>query len=325
MSLIKALNIILRHSYMARLYGPPRMAPNRPEFSKRMNSLNGRVAQIAADHHSGASELVGQVLSVLTDAMASGAPLRPIAVALVNAQPSMAPVWNAVRAAVVAGTSADFERYVEHARRAPHSLVRHAAGLLLTGSSAPLTLVTISFSGTVALLLETLVAAQPLRAACADGLPGLEGRRMATRLSAAGIPVSHFTDAGLGHALDAADAVVVGADAVTPEWFLNKSGTRMLAAAAAQQGIPVYVLATRDKFLSRGAAALLQVREESPAEVWPSPPAGVTVRNPYFETTTLDLVSAVISEVGVLGAPPRSDACPTVSDEILMGLRGRPA
>src|SRR4051794_27730870 len=200
-----------------------RREPNRPESSKGMDSLNGRVAQIAADHHSGASELVGAVLSVLTDGLASGAPLRPLAVSLVNAQPAMAPVWNAARAALTADASAEFARYVEHVTRAPHSLVRHAAGLLLTGSSAPLTLVTISFSGTVALLLETLVAAQPLRAACADGLPGLEGRRMATRLSAAGIPVSHFTDAGLGHALDAADAVLVGADAVTPDWFLNKS------------------------------------------------------------------------------------------------------
>jgi translation initiation factor 2B subunit (eIF-2B alpha/beta/delta family) len=290
-----------------------------------MDSLDGRVAQIAADHHSGASELVAQVLSVLTDALASGAPLRPLAVSLVNAQPSMAPVWNAVRAALAAGAAADFERYVEHARRAPRSLVRHAAGLLLTGSSAPLALVTISFSGTVALLLETLLVARPLHVACADGLPGLEGRRMTARLAAAGIQVSHFTDAGLGHALDAADAIVVGADAVTPDWFLNKSGTRMLAAAAAQQGIPVYVLATRDKFLSRGAAALLEVLEESPSEVWPTPPAGVTVRNPYFEATTLDLVSAVISEVGVLGASLVPDACPSAGDEILMGLRGTSA
>src|SRR3954470_23149248 len=289
-----------------------------------MDSLNGRVAQIAADHHSGASELVDQVLSVLTDAFASGTPLRPLAVSLVNAQPAMAPVWNAVRAALLAGASAEFERYVEQVRRAPRSLVRHAAGLLLTGSSAPLALVTISFSATVALLLDALVVAQPLHVASADGLPGLEGRRMTTRLSAAGIPVSHFTDAGLGHALDAADAVVLGADAVTPDWFLNKSGTRMLAAAAAQQGIPVYVLATRDKFLSGGAAALLEVREESPVEVWPAPPAGVTVRNPYFERTTLDLVSAVISEVGVLGASLVPDACPTAGDEILMGLRRRP-
>jgi translation initiation factor 2B subunit (eIF-2B alpha/beta/delta family) len=290
-----------------------------------MESLNGRVARIAADHRSGASELVVEVISLLTDALGSGAPLRPLAVSLVNAQPSMAPVWNAVRAALTASSPTDFERYVEQTRRAPRSLGRHAAELLLTGSSAPLKFVTISFSGTVALVLESLVAARPLHVACADGLPGLEGRRMTAQLAAAGIPVSHFTDAALAHAVDAADAVLVGADAVTPDWFLNKSGTRMLAAAAAQQGIPVYVLATRDKFLSRGAAALLEVREESPAEVWPSPPAGVTVRNPYFEATTLDLVSAVISDAGVLGAALVPDACPTAGDEILMGLRRTPA
>src|SRR5436190_1738139 len=80
--------------------------------------------------------------------------------------------------------------------------------------------------------------------------PALEGRRLASRLAAAGIAVTYFSDAAISQALGGADAVVFGADAVAPEWFLNKSGTRMLAAAAGQQGLPVHVIATRDKFVS---------------------------------------------------------------------------
>jgi translation initiation factor 2B subunit (eIF-2B alpha/beta/delta family) len=114
--------------------------------------------------------------------------------------------------------------------------------------------------------------------------------------------------------------VVVGADAVSPDWFLNKSGTRMLATAAAQQGVPLYVCATRDKFVSRAIAGRLSIRDESPSEIWPAPPAGVTVRNRYFEPTPVDLVSAVISDIGVLGAALVPDACHSPYEALLLGL-----
>ena len=143
---------------------------------------------------------------------------------------------------------------------------------------------------------------------------------MAERLAAQGIPVTHYTDAGLGQALDDADAVVVGADAISPDGFLNKSGTQMLAAAAAQQGTPFYVCATRDKFLPSAIAARLMIREESPSEIWSTPPAGVTVRNRYFEMTPLDLVTAVISDLGVLGAALVPDACVSPHEELLLNL-----
>ncbi len=112
--------------------------------------------------------------------------------------------------------------------------------------------------------------------------------------------------------------MLVGADAVAPEWFLNKSGTRMLAAAAAQQGMPVYVVATRDKFVSHAIAARLVVREGAPAEIWGTPPAGVTVRNPYFEPTPLDLVAGIISDIGVLGTGMVPDVCDESQDALTL-------
>jgi translation initiation factor 2B subunit (eIF-2B alpha/beta/delta family) len=76
----------------------------------------------------------------------------------------------------------------------------------------------------------------------------------------------------------------------------------MLAAAAAQQGVPLYVVATRDKFVSHGVAGRLVVREGAASEVWEAPPAGVTVRNPYFESTPLELVASLITDIGVIGS-----------------------
>jgi methylthioribose-1-phosphate isomerase len=145
---------------------------------------------------------------------------------------------------------------------------------------------------------------------------------MAERLAAARVSVTFFTDAAIAHALEGADAVVIGADAVTPAWFLNKSGTRLLAAAATQQGVPVYVCATRDKFLSTPLAARLTIREERPDEIWPAPPPNVSVHNRYFEPTSLDLVTAVISDLGVLGAGVVPDACLSPHDDLLSSLGG---
>jgi len=287
--------------------------------------LNDRVARVAGDRQSGASELAAEALSILSAAISAGVALAPLGRALMHAQPSMAPVWNAVRAALGAQSPEVLSRYVLQAERAPLSLVRHATTLLADPDQRRLSFVTISFSRTVWETLRALATAHDLHVACSDGLPASEGRRLAATLAAAGIAVTHYTDAALGDGLTGADALLVGADAISPDWFLNKSGTRMLVASAAQQGVPVYALATRDKFLSQSLANRLQVREEAGSEIWPDPPAGVTVRNPYFEKTPIDLISAIISDAGVLGAGMVADACPAAGDDVLRDLLGSPA
>jgi translation initiation factor 2B subunit (eIF-2B alpha/beta/delta family) len=94
-----------------------------------------------------------------------------------------------------------------------------------------------------------------------------------------------------------ADAVLVGADAVAEEWFVNKCGTGLLAAAASFHGVPVYVLAGREKLVAD--AARLELRSGPAVEVWESPPAAVEVRNPYFERVSARLATAFVSDAGV--------------------------
>jgi translation initiation factor 2B subunit (eIF-2B alpha/beta/delta family) len=184
-----------------------------------------------------------------------------------------------------------------------------AADYFPADGSGPLRLVTISFSRTVVMALERIAATRELRVSCSESRPALEGRRLASRLAAAGVAVTYFSDAAIGQALGAADAVVVGADAVAPEWFLNKIGTCMLAAAAGQQGVPVHVMATRDKFVSHAVGSRRIAREGAAAEIWESAPAGVVVRNPYFESIPLELVASLITDTGVLGASLAAEVC----------------
>jgi len=278
-----------------------------------VESLSGRIALLASDRESGASEILDEVIAILREAVAAGVPMLPVARAVCRAQPTMASVWNAALEVLAPGGGERLETFAQRVTRGADAAVRVGSAFFLDEVERPLRVVTLSFSRSVASLLEAIATRRDVRVSCSESRPALEGRRLASRLGSAGIAVTAFSDAALGHALASADAVLVGADAVAPDWFLNKSGTRMLAAAAAQQGIPVYVVATRDKFVGHGVAARLVLREGAPKDIWESPPAGVTVRNPYFEPTPLELVASLITDMGVIGASLAAEVCEAVS------------
>ena len=292
--------------------------------------VSERIAALAADRVSGASDILGRAIQILREALAGGADVADTARALVGAQPSMAPVWNAALAALATRDDPRrFETFSEHVARAPALLTRCALDLLgerahmdAAASGAPrargaaLRVVTLSYSGSVLAALEAIGRTRPLEVSCGEGRPALEGRALAARLAASGIGVTCTTDAALGEALTSADAVLVGADAVTAGWFLNKVGTRMLAAAAAAEGVPMYVVASRDKFASAAVAARLRVREGEAAEVWSDPPPGVGMRNVYFERAPLGEITGVISDIGILGIDSVRQVCEALEQEI---------
>ena len=261
------------------------------------------VAAIANDHRSGASALLRRALRVLRRASATGpASLERISPLVCRAQPSMGAVWNAVCEALGADDPVRaLDRFERETDLAEQAVTRVAASLLSTGDG-PLRLVSCSASGTVARVFIAIDARRSLRVACAEGRPVYEGRAMAAGLAAAGLAVEVYTDAGVGAALGSSDALLLGADAVSADWVINKIGSAQLAALAAELRVPVYVVATGDKFVPPGVATVLQLRQGPVAEVWDQPPHGVTVRNPYFERVPLTLVRAVLSDGGVLDA-----------------------
>lgn len=188
----------------------------------------------------------------------------------------MAPLWNAALAAL-AGPER-FEAFAARVRLAPSALVRTALHLFDDG---PHHIVTLSYSGSAAAVLEALAGRAPVQVTCSESAPAMEGRRLAERLAAGGVAVTCVSDRALDAAVRFADAVLVGADAVTAEWFLNKVGTRSLGAAAAAAHVPVHVVASRDKFAAPSVAARLAT-------------------SPLFEPTPLAGVTGVITDDGVL-------------------------
>ena len=143
--------------------------------------------------------------------------------------------------------------------------------------------------------------------------PGYEGRVLAASLAETGIETTLCTDAALGEMVGgrtaAVDAVLVGADAVTPHWFLNKCGTGAAVGAAELSGVPVYVAAGRHAFIGGSFAPFLGQRHGPGTEVWRTKAAGVHVANPYFEQVPVDLVTLFVTDVGAVGAGSVADLC----------------
>jgi hypothetical protein len=77
-----------------------------------------------------------------------------------------------------------------------------------------------------------------------ESRPLCEGVTLARRLAAAGLDVTLVTDAQAGVFVREADAVLLGADAVTPQGVVNKAGSLLLALAARAAGVPVLAVAT---------------------------------------------------------------------------------
>ena len=87
------------------------------------------------------------------------------------------------------------------------------------------------------------------RVICAESLPAKEGLELANRLRGARISVHTVPDIELVNHVRDVDAIVLGADWLRRDDFVNKFGTKLLVEQARTSGIPVFVLAERFKMV----------------------------------------------------------------------------
>jgi len=143
--------------------------------------------------------------------------------------------------------------------------------------------------------------------------PLLQGSRLtAWELSRAGIPVTVLTD-GMAASLmqqGSIDLCIVGADRIAANGdFANKIGTYALAIVARHHGVPFYVAAptsTIDPAVPNGKAIVIEQRNAD--EVRRSfgrlvAPEDAAVYNPAFDVTPGELVTAFVTDRGVVRAP----------------------
>jgi methylthioribose-1-phosphate isomerase len=134
--------------------------------------------------------------------------------------------------------------------------------------------------------------------------PLLQGARLtAWELETAGIPHAVIADSAAASLMAAGevDAVLTGADRIAANGdTANKIGTYSLAVIARHHGVPFYVVApssTVDHRTARGAD--IPIEQRDPAELTERFPA----RNPAFDVTPAELITAIVTEHGVHESP----------------------
>lgn len=204
----------------------------------------------------------------------------------------------------------------EHARRIHAEEVdrcrrmsAHAADLLVPGTRA-LThcnaggLATGGFGSAVGALLTGWERGLLAHVWVDETRPLLQGARLtAWELEAASIPHAVIADSAAASLMAAGevDCVITGADRIAANGdTANKIGTYSLAVLASHHSIPLYVVApttTFDAATPDGAA--IPIEERDPSEIT----TRFNARNPAFDVTPADLITAIVTEEGVHRAP----------------------
>lgn len=149
---------------------------------------------------------------------------------------------------------------------------------------------------------------------CDETRPLLQGARLtAFELSASGLDVTLQCDNMSASLMKKGliNAVFVGCDRVAANGDVaNKIGTSLVAAAAKLYNVPFYVCAptsTIDMNTATGEEIVIEERNgDEVTEMWYKQrmaPTGIKVYNPSFDVTDNSLITAIITEKGIVKAP----------------------
>jgi methylthioribose-1-phosphate isomerase len=142
--------------------------------------------------------------------------------------------------------------------------------------------------------------------------PALQGARLtAFELSRDGFDCTLISDTAVGSVMSSGrvNKVIVGADRITKDGnVFNKIGTYQVAVLANRHRVPFYPAAPWSTFDMARTYDQVVVEERSFDEVTKIrgrrlAPAGVPVFNPAFDRTPPELVTAIVSDRGVIDSP----------------------
>ena len=198
------------------------------------------------------------------------------------------------------------------------SIGRHG-GKLIKNNSTVLThcnagaLATAGYGTALGVIRGAIEAGKNVAVYADETRPFLQGARLtAWELHRDGIDVTLITDNMAGYMMKKGliDSVVVGADRIAANGdAANKIGTYSVAILAREHKIPFYVaapLSTIDRKIKHGDNIPIEERDASEVTHLTGKriaPKGIKIKNPAFDVTPNRLVTAIITEKGVVTKP----------------------
>jgi len=206
-------------------------------------------------------------------------------------------------------------RMAEEDVEANHRIGEYGATLLDDGDRVLThcntgTLATVNYGTALAPIRTAIKHGKKLQVIATETRPRLQGARLTTyELLSDKIPVTLIVDGAVGYLMKKglANKVIVGADRVTTSYVANKIGTYVIALAAKANKVPFYVAAPSSTFDLRPGQHDFEIEERNCREVTHIDsrrivPKGVSVFNPAFDLTPIELVDGFVTERGVVSA-----------------------
>ena len=240
-----------------------------------------------------------KVLRELAEKKGFGSEFINAANKLIKARPTGVSVYNCLKIVKKEKTLESIDRILRYLEKAQEWLAYNGSKLIKND----MIIMTHCHSSSVLNIFRRAkeVEHKNFKVIVTETRPNLQGLKTARELVKMGIPIYYIVDSAGPFFMAAADMLLVGADAIRNEGILNKIGTYPLALAAREVGSPVYIAATKDKI----DYDLVSKIEDRPDREIANPreleKTGGEIENPAFDLTPWKLVTAVITESGILG------------------------
>ena len=293
------------------------LGKNKNQKSKLSKIIRDKIEKIHLDNTSGSIDLTKQAAEILiflvdnVSVTSSSEIINLINVLtneLIKAQPTMASIFNLTNTILLENKGLkNKEEIKQNVHNSCQLFIQHLelsrkiiSELTVKIIKNDTTILTHSYSSTV---LDTLIFAKEIgkniNIVCTESRPMNEGVQLAKQLGKKGIKVKLMVDAGIYSILPDTDLILIGADAVSSSGIVNKIGTQGLAIAAKQYNKTIYALCSIDKILPKEYPIIIKY-QKNPKEIISQPIKNVTPINYYFDITSLELITGIITEKGIL-------------------------
>ncbi len=206
----------------------------------------------------------------------------------------------------------------EEDRRVCREMGKHGASLIKSGQSVMTVcnagaLATVDYGTALGVFYSAKESKKKFKVYACETRPLLQGARLTTwELLRAKIDTTLICDNMAASLMkkQQIDAIFTGADRIAMNGdSANKIGTYSLAVLAKHHRIPFYIVAPRSTFDRKIKTGRdIPIEERGREEVIsfgnrPTAPKGVKVYNPAFDVTENKLITAIITEKGIIHAP----------------------
>lgn len=232
---------------------------------------------------------------------------------------------------------AEARKIHEEDRQMCHAIGRHGAALIAgnlpSGERSVLThcnaggLATAEYGTALSVIFTMQDNGDPVSVFVDETRPLLQGARLTTwELQQRGIDTTLICDNMAAQVMreGKVGAVITGADRIAANGdAANKIGTYSLAVLASHHQIPFYVAAPSSTFdLSIETGADIPIEQRAASEITHSfgkqtAPDGVDVYNPAFDVTPAELITAIITERGIVQPVNRNSVLLTMGNLVV--------